>query len=56
MKGYVQYFGSVLEVPTIKDLLLSTSSGKQMHTVLKGVIRRKRNINNEKKKETRGKF
>ena len=45
MKCYVEYCGSVFEVPITKDLLASTSCGRQMHTVLKRVTRRKRNIN-----------
>ena len=49
MKDYVQYCDSVLEVPTIKDLLSSASDDTQMYTVLKGLKRRKRNINGERK-------
>ena len=40
-----------LEVPTIKDLLPSAACGKQVNAVLKGVTRRKRNINGERKRK-----
>ena len=32
MKNYVEYCGSVLEIPTIKYLLPSASCHRQMHT------------------------
>ena len=44
MKIYVEYYGSVLEVPIIKDLPASASCGRQMHAILKRVARRKKYI------------
>ena len=39
------------EVPIIKDSLESASSGRQMHSLLKGITGRKRNINGERKRK-----